>query len=115
MKENCTETKNISKALTDFGKIVTEFGRIIVDDRKETNKKIDELTDAVKTLTISHVETKKDNEHIHNKLDNLDQTQRAQGKKLNAASETVLLLTERVKSNNERWTNPIVTGKQLKS
>lgn len=98
MSEKRTEMSDIVKALTDFGKI-------IVDDRKEVNQKFDKLTVAVESLTLSHVETKKDNEHINNKIDNLDQIQRAQGKKLNATSETVLLLDERLKNNKERWTN----------
>ena len=64
----------------------------------ETNKILNELTKSVDRLTISHIETQKDQEYSNSRMNRYEEYQAANNIIIKELSDTTLLLSERVKN-----------------
>lgn len=87
----------------DIERILNGFAGILAEHSQKTDDALNKLTDTVQKLTDAHIETKKDREYDSDRMERIEVNQKDQGKKIEAISDTVLLLDERVGNQRDKW------------
>lgn len=90
------------ETMTTIESTFERFANILTEQSQRTDQKLESLAEAnkevskaVKELTISHIESKKDREYDSQRMERLEENQKALGTQVKEVSETVLLIHER--------------------
>ena len=84
-------------------RIFKRFADILGEQSKETNKKLEKLTDSITILTIAHTEAKKDREFDSARMTSIEEIQTTQAITLKSCSDLTIRLDERVNGNRAKW------------
>ncbi len=94
----------------NFGEILERFINMHEIQSQKTDaliiksdEKIDALSELVSQLAQARIETKKDREFDTVRMERIEENQKEQGHHLNAMSDTMILINERVNGNRQKW------------